>query len=145
MLHRVVRQFLYLNIQSKNMVRSIGPLEKEILDILWVLGSATARDVCNEMESRGNRKAYSTVRTLLNRLVEKGCITSKKAETGRSYIYNPKYTEREIGEKVVEKTLLSLMERFEGATVSYLAENLSDNEEEVDRIKKKLQELKEDD
>ncbi len=125
------------------MAKSIGPLEKEILDILWVLGPASARDVCNEMEQKGNRKAYSTVRTLLNRLVEKGYLTSKKAESGRSFIYSPNYSEKEVGEKVVERTLRSLMERFEGATVSYLAENLSDNDEEVERIKKKLQELKE--
>ena len=53
------------------MVKNIGPLEREILEILWIKKESSARDICSKIEESGERRAYSTIRTIINRLVEK--------------------------------------------------------------------------
>ena len=59
----------------KNPVPELGPLEFALLRILWKKSPATAGEVLEEYNARGSRPlAYTTVMTLLTRLVEKGVL-----------------------------------------------------------------------
>jgi len=49
---------------------SLGPLEAEILNLIWELGSATV-DVHERILADPNREAYTSVTTVLRRLTEK--------------------------------------------------------------------------
>ena len=120
-------------------------MEQKILEILWKRESASARDVCNALEEIGERKTYSTVRTILNRLVTKKVISQKLGSDKRTYVYYPKKTREEMGGEIVQKALQDLMTKFEKSTINYLSENLADNDEDIEKIKKKLKELKESD
>ena len=52
---------------------SLGPLETEILQIIWKLGTATVKDVHDRILSNPDRElAYASVTTVLNRLTQKG-------------------------------------------------------------------------
>ena len=62
------------------------PLELECLKALWKLGEASVKDVRVEL-APGRNLAYTTVMTLLERLVRKGGATRRKA--GRMFIYAP--------------------------------------------------------
>ncbi len=67
---------------------SLGPLETEILHIVWELGSVTVRDVHDRILANPERElAYTSVTTVLNRLTKKGWLTCEKA--GRSFIWHP--------------------------------------------------------
>ena len=124
------------------MLKNIGPLEREILEILWVKKEATAREICNALEERGNRKAYSTVRTIMSRLVEKNIVAQHPDDNSRIYTYTPLLTKRELEKKIVRHLLGELLHRFEQSTINYLAEELSDDEEDIEKIKQKLTEMK---
>jgi predicted transcriptional regulator len=124
------------------MLRNIGELEGKVLDALWGLKRASAREVCNAMEAAGDRRAYSTVRTILGRLVSKKIVSQKMDPTQKIYIYTPLMGREELEKRIVRRTLDSLLDRFESATISYLAENLSEDEESVRRIRKQLREMK---
>ncbi|RLF41774.1 MAG: hypothetical protein DRN12_02245 [Thermoplasmata archaeon] len=124
------------------MFKNIGPLEREVLEILWSKKEATAREICTALEERGNRKAYSTIRTIMNRLVKKKVVSQRPDDNNRIYIYAPIYTKRELEKKIVHNLFGELLKRFEQSTISYLAEELSDNEEEIEKIKQKLAEMK---
>jgi predicted transcriptional regulator len=51
---------------------SLGPLEAEILNIVWTFGSVTVKDVHEHILSDLNRElAYASVTTVLNRLTQK--------------------------------------------------------------------------
>jgi len=126
------------------MVGNIGELEEKVLMVLWRLGKASAREVCSELEAANDRRAYSTVRTILGRLARKGIVSQKMDRQSRLYIYTPVLSKAELETNIVRRTLRGLLDRFEGATISYLAENLSDGEESVKRIKKQLREMKRD-
>jgi predicted transcriptional regulator len=45
--------------------------EREVLKVLWDRGSGTVREIREELGARGRRWAYTTVATLLQRLVTK--------------------------------------------------------------------------
>jgi predicted transcriptional regulator len=126
------------------MIKNIGPLERKVLDVLWNKKEATAREICNSLEEKGERKAYSTVRTIINRLVKKKIITQKLDGQERMYIYSPILTKNELEKKIVHSVIEEMLRRFEHSTISYLAEELSDNKKEVEKIKRKLTELKKD-
>lgn len=73
---------------------SLGPLEQEILSIIWKLGSVSVRDVHEEILMDPDRElAYTSVSTILSRLTKKGWLSCNKA--GRSFHWKPLFTEVE--------------------------------------------------
>ena len=58
--------------------------ERQILDVLYALGSATAGQVQAALD---DAPSYSTVRTFLGLLEQKGHI--RHAQQGKAYIYTP--------------------------------------------------------
>ena len=67
---------------------SLGPLEREILHIIWELGEVTVKDVHDRILSDPNRElAYTSVTTVLRRLTEKGWLACDKRE--RTFSWRP--------------------------------------------------------
>lgn len=58
--------------------------ERQMMDIIYRLEEASAKDVMNNLE---DPPSYSSVRTLLRKLVEKGHISHR--ESGLKYVYYP--------------------------------------------------------
>jgi BlaI family penicillinase repressor len=78
----------------------LTPAQGEIMQIIWELGEVSAREV-RRVLSRTRPVARNTVRTLLERMEEKGWITHR--EDGRTFLYSaaqPRQTR--IGQKVQE-------------------------------------------
>lgn len=126
------------------MTKNVGPLERKILEILWKKREATAREICTSLEDSNERRAYSTVRTIIKRLVRKKVISQHRHLKNRQYIYSPLVTKDELETTIVRKTLTDLLKRFEQSTINYLAEELSDSKEDIEKLKNKLAEMKED-
>jgi predicted transcriptional regulator len=124
------------------MIKNIGPLERKILNILWDKKEATAREISYDLEKDGNRKAYSTVRTIIRRLVEKKIIAETRNKKEKIYKYIPIITKQELEKSIVHNVIGELLTKFEESTISYLTEELSENEEDIEKIKQKLDELK---
>ncbi len=67
---------------------SLGPLETEVMNILWELENVTVKDVHERILSDPSRElAYASVSTVLNRLTKKGWLTCNKQD--RSFIWQP--------------------------------------------------------
>ena len=126
------------------MAKNVGPLERKILSILWLKREATAREICSSLEDSDQRRAYSTVRTIIKRLVKKKIISQHRHPTNRQYIYTPLVTKDELETTIIRKTLSDLFKRFEQSTINYLAEELSENREDIEKLKQKLAEMKKD-
>jgi len=60
------------------------PLELECLRVLWDLDEANVKQVQNTLAAR-RRLAYTTVMTVLERLVKRKCVSRRKS--GRSFVY----------------------------------------------------------
>lgn len=73
---------------------SLGPLEAEILNIVWELGSATVKDVHERILTDPDRElAYTSVTTVLRRLTEKGWLACDSTE--RTFSWRPLVTRSE--------------------------------------------------
>jgi len=67
---------------------SLGPLETEILNIVWELGCATVKDVHERILADPDRElAYTSVTTVLRRLTQKGWLVCEKQE--RAFSWRP--------------------------------------------------------
>ena len=65
---------------------SLGPLETEILQIIWQLKVVTVKDVHDSILQDPNRElAYTSVTTVLRRLTEKGWLKCSKKDRAFSW------------------------------------------------------------
>lgn len=73
---------------------SLGPLESEILNIIWKLGCVTVKDVHESILSDPDRElAYASVTTVLHRLTKKGWLECDKQ--GRAFYWRPTVTKQQ--------------------------------------------------
>ena len=67
---------------------SLGPLETEILEILWRLGSASVKEIHDQILTDPNRElAYTSVTTVLRRLTQKGWLACDRQD--RAFRWRP--------------------------------------------------------
>jgi predicted transcriptional regulator len=64
---------------------TLGPLEIEVMEVVWNCGESSVRDVVEKLPSR---LAYTTVMTTLDRLFKKGLLDRYKSE--RAFMYTPR-------------------------------------------------------
>ena len=69
---------------------------------MWRLGEASVEQVRTALPKR-SRGAYTTVQTVLNRLVDRGLLARNKI--GNSFVYAPRLTESEYLSRSIEHTL----------------------------------------
>ncbi|MSQ04256.1 MAG: hypothetical protein EXR71_20610 [Myxococcales bacterium] len=78
---------------------ALGPLEAEVLDHVWKLETATARELFASQSQQGER-AYTTLMTTLDRLFRKGLLRRDKA--GLAWRYAPAITRGAFEQKRVD-------------------------------------------
>jgi predicted transcriptional regulator len=113
--------------------------ERQIMDILYRLGSATAAEV---QENLAEAPSYSAVRALLRILEEKGHL--KHAYDGPRYVYAP-VVSRPVAQKSALKQMVKTF--FDGSTSNAVAALLdmsgSDlSESELNRLAKIVEQAK---
>ncbi len=60
----------------------LGPLEAQVMDVLWVHGPATVREVIGHLPSD---PAYTTIATVLGNLGRKGLVTASRDNHSTRY------------------------------------------------------------
>ena len=107
------------------MARSKSPTltetELRLMDVLWARGPSTAREVLEALPE-GEGRAYSTVRTMLGVLEQKGYVTHR--EVGRAFVYEPEVERREARASAVRH----LVRRFFNDSPEQLVLNLIEEE-----------------
>ncbi len=93
------------------------PLELECLKALWQLGEGNVHDVQQSLAGRRNL-AYTTVMTLLERLVRKGAVARRK--TGRWFVYTPVLARDTLRRKAVRDLVESFFGGSEASLLAYL-------------------------
>ncbi len=109
--------------------------ELEIMKIIWTRGTATVRDVYEEMLTR-RKIAYTTVMTMMGILEQKGHL--KKSADERAYVYTPAQPQREVVGNMVHDFLKRV---FNGSAKPLLVQLVEDKKlstEELDEISKLL-------
>ncbi len=93
------------------------PLELECLKALWSIGEGNVRDVRQALS--GNRDlAYTTVMTVLDRLVRRGNVARRKV--GRSFVYAPILTRDAVRRLALRELIDSFFNASENELLAYL-------------------------
>ena len=110
---------------------TLSKRERQTMDVIYALGSATAKDVQNNLP---DPPSYSAVRAVLTRLVDAGLLQYQ--HDGPRYVYSPKRNKHRIRRDAVRKLVDTF---FDGsalntinALLGYTAKELS--KEELDQI-----------
>jgi|SRR5581483_1667291 len=93
------------------------PLELQCLKVLWARGEGTVSDVQQALAPR-RQLAYTTVMTLLDRLLRKSVVTRRKS--GRAFIYAPAVSRDALRSIAVRELLDNFFDSSEAALVKYV-------------------------
>ena len=115
--------------------------ERQVMDILYRMGEATAQEVMDEMP---DPPTYSAVRALLATMIEKNLVSFRK--DSRRYVYRPAVPEKKAKRSAL-KQLLSTF--FEGKPENLVAALLDPKDQqlstdEIEKIRKLIEPEKED-
>jgi predicted transcriptional regulator len=86
---------------SDSSTAGLGRLELSVMEIVWLRGESSVRDVAAQLE---RPLAYTTVMTTLDRLYKKNLLDRRKAE--RAFLYSPRFS-RSDWERKRADTLLA--------------------------------------
>jgi BlaI family transcriptional regulator, penicillinase repressor len=118
-------------------VPSISEAEWEVMNVLWQKWPQTANDVITSLQGQKDWKA-KTIRTLLDRLVQKGVVHVDKEH--RVYTFYPLYSQDDCQRAEAE----SFIKRIYGGTVKSMLvqfiEEDSLSEEDIEELKSILDE-----
>jgi len=113
--------------------------ELEIMKIVWQRGSATVREVYEEMLRR-RKIAYTTVMTMMGILEQKGRL--KKTEDGRAFVYTPTEPQTKVVGSMVQEFVRRVFNGSAQPLLVHLVENLDADDDQIDEIRKLLREKK---
>ena len=113
--------------------------EREIMDILYRMGRASAAEV---LEAMAEPPSYSAVRTHLRILEEKGHL--RHTASGNKYIYSPRRARGSAARAAMQRVLHTFFQNSTEQAVAALLE-MKDRElsaEELDRLAELIQKAK---
>ena len=117
-------------------VKVLGPLETEIMQLVWREKSTTVKKVHKALREQRDI-AYTTVMTTMTRLAEKGVLTRRR--DGLAYVYMPAVTKRDFEVMMVRRVLDGLMDDYEEETISYLLDYLAERDpKRLEQLRKRL-------
>ena len=106
----------------------LGPLEAEIMDVVWDDGEVTVRDVHKRL-SKGRSIAYTTVMTTLGRLTDKGLL--RRIEDQPAHRYTAIVTREQYARSTVKSVVDWLMGHFPDPAVAYFIDRVENDDEDV--------------
>ncbi len=108
---------------------NITRFELEILDILWRLGEASVREVCDALAEK-KRPAYTTVQTIVQRLEQKGAVRRTR-KIGNALMFEPAVTRKSAYRRVLD----DLLELFGGSAQPVVAQLLESGKLTLEDLK----------
>jgi predicted transcriptional regulator len=105
--------------RSASLETLLGPLEQDVMDVVWRLRDTTVRDVHAELAAT-REIAYTTVMTTMARLARKGILYRDTADL--AHRYRPVVSRDQYARGAVGDVLSWLLERYPEPAVAYLAD-----------------------
>ncbi len=117
------------------MLKLTGSLEQKIINILW--DSNTPLKPSEVQGLLQDKLAYSTVKTVLERLHEKGML--KREKSGNAFAYSPSQTKEESANKSLKDMFQGILNSYGSLAISQFAETIKADPEHKDLLKKFLE------
>ena len=115
----------------------ITDAEWEVMRVVWANSEVTSKFVAEVLCEKMNWK-QATIKTLLNRLLEKNNL--KKREIGNKYIYLTDFTEKEVANSYILGTFDKICKTKVGEMIGKVIENSELSFDDLDLILKAVEE-----
>ncbi len=119
--------------------RPMSKAETGVARALWKLGNSTAREVFEEVSSRQLNVDYSTIQTYLNRLEEKGYVSSTMR--GRAKVFAAKVTPKRVIKDAVDDFVSNLFDGNSLPLLQHLIEHKGVSEMDIAKLRELLDKL----
>ncbi len=106
----------------------LGPLEAEVMEIVWDRREATVRDVHGALAEK-RTIAYTTVMTTMGRLTEKGIL--RRLEDQPAHRYFPLVTREQYANSTVKSVVDWLVNHFRDPAVAYFIDRVEEEDHSV--------------
>ncbi len=129
--------------EARTVSKQLADLSKtewKIMDALWTRGRATATELQRDLFAT-QRWAYSTVKTMLDRLVDKGYARTRRV--GNVYEYSPKIKRPVAVMRVIDDVVDRILSGSAGSLVQRLIEQKRLTDEEAARLREMLERYQE--
>jgi predicted transcriptional regulator len=118
----------------------LGPLEAEIMDVVWDESEVTVRDVHRKLHEK-RPIAYTTVMTTLGRLTDKGLL--RRVEDQPAHHFSPLVTREQYARSTVKSVVDWLVSHFPDPAVSYFVDRVeSEDERVIERLREAIEQRK---
>ncbi len=104
----------------------LGPLETDVMEVVWRLEDSTVRDVHAELASDRDI-AYTTVMTTMTRLASKGLL--ERDTSGLAHRYRPAVSREEYARSTVTSVVDWLVHAFPTPAMRYFVDVMDDGSE----------------
>lgn len=94
-------------------------LETEVMHEVWRRGSATVREVLEQLNRGPKLRAYTTVMTIMTRLARKGML--KRVRAGKMDVYSPVLSREEYAHARAGAEVEALVAEFGDVALSHFA------------------------
>ena len=117
----------------------LGPLELEVMRVVWRLKSVTVRDVLDSLAGEERNPAYTTIQTVMTRLEDKGFLKHKLH--GKTYHYMAKVSQEKVQRRMTESFLDRVFDGAVGPLVTQLAESKRLSPDDLEALRKIVNEI----
>lgn len=115
----------------------LGELEQAIMEVLWARHEATVREVTGAL-LRKPPLAYTTVATVMNRLVEKGLLV--RSRSGKVDLYRSTYPSEEFSRRAAVAAVQDLVREYGDVALAQFAAALEQADpERIARLRARYQ------
>ena len=115
----------------------LGELEQAIMEVLWKRQQASVREVVSALP-RTPPLAYTTVATIMGRLVEKGLLA--RSRVGKVDLYRPAYDSAEFSRRAASATVQQLVREYGDVALAQFAAALERADpERIARLRARFQ------
>jgi len=114
------------------MALKLGPVQYQIMRVLWHQGAATARMITDAL-AKESEIAHSTVQTLLRQLETKRAVSHEQRD--RTFYYKAIVTEPEVTRSATQDLLARVFRGSITGLVAHLLESEEISEDELARLR----------
>jgi predicted transcriptional regulator len=122
---------LRFNPQSAHAKKVLGPLEGDIMDVVWEQGQTTVGAVHKALRER-KEIAYTTVMTTMSRLAKKRLLAQDRSSS--TYLYTPVLSRADFERYVVTGILMGLFDDYGDSVIQHFhdcVQNMDKNRQEM--------------
>lgn len=101
----------------------LGELESEVMEIIWQSSNPVLVRGVAEYLQKKRKIAYTTVMTIMNRLVEKRLLSRK--QEGHAYLYKSAVSKDKFLTRISHQIIKNFVSSFGDAAVAHFTEELA--------------------